>query len=74
MNMSGSSQKDQSKAGKSFDTGSTNALPSVDLASGIFEAHSATVRELPFFCRENVRANTPPIHPSNRQRSRASRH
>ncbi|KAI1254293.1 hypothetical protein MGN70_004690 [Eutypa lata] len=40
--MSGSSQKDQSKVGKSFDTGSTNALPSVDLASGIFEAHSAT--------------------------------
>lgn len=56
MNMSGSSQKDQSKVGKSFDTGSANALPSVDLASGIFEAHSATVRELPFFLpRERTR-------------------
>ncbi|KAI0841152.1 hypothetical protein F5Y06DRAFT_308071 [Hypoxylon sp. FL0890] len=34
-------QKDQNKAGKSFDTGSTHALPSTDLASGIFEAPSA---------------------------------
>ncbi|KAI0006963.1 hypothetical protein F4779DRAFT_620038 [Xylariaceae sp. FL0662B] len=41
MNMSGSKQKDQSKVGKSFDTGSINALPSADLASGIFEAPSA---------------------------------
>ncbi|KAI2620684.1 hypothetical protein GGS26DRAFT_594784 [Hypomontagnella submonticulosa] len=36
--MASSEQKDQNKAGKSFDTGSTNALPTADLASGIFEA------------------------------------
>lgn len=40
--MASSEQKDQNKAGKSFDTGSTNALPTADLASGIFEAPSAT--------------------------------
>ncbi|KAI8962226.1 hypothetical protein F5Y11DRAFT_323282 [Daldinia sp. FL1419] len=39
------SRKDQGKAGKNFDTGSTNALPSNDLASGIFEAPSAVQPE-----------------------------
>ncbi|KAI0152082.1 hypothetical protein F4776DRAFT_600074 [Hypoxylon sp. NC0597] len=34
-------QKDQNKASKSFDTGSTNAMPTIDLASGIIEAPSA---------------------------------
>ncbi|KAI1417070.1 hypothetical protein F5Y13DRAFT_185903 [Hypoxylon sp. FL1857] len=38
-------QKDQNKAGKTFDTGSTNALPTVDLGSGIFEAPSAVQPE-----------------------------
>ncbi|KAI1099393.1 hypothetical protein F4804DRAFT_337302 [Jackrogersella minutella] len=36
--MSTSKQKDQSKAGKSFDVGSINALPNVEFSSGIFEA------------------------------------
>ncbi|KAI1650405.1 uncharacterized protein F4817DRAFT_260729 [Daldinia loculata] len=39
--MAAAGQKDQNKAGKNFDTGSTNALPNVDLASGIFEAPGA---------------------------------
>ncbi|KAI1373701.1 hypothetical protein F4677DRAFT_428910 [Hypoxylon crocopeplum] len=43
--MTNPEQKHQTKAGKSFDTGSTNALPSVDLASGIFEAPSAVQPE-----------------------------
>lgn len=42
-NMAAAGQKDQNKAGKNFDTGSTNALPNVDLASGIFEAPGAIV-------------------------------
>ncbi|OTB15938.1 hypothetical protein K445DRAFT_300745 [Daldinia sp. EC12] len=40
-----SAEKDQNKAGKNFDTGSTNALANVDLASGIFEAPSAVQPE-----------------------------
>ncbi|KAI1386797.1 uncharacterized protein F4822DRAFT_326585 [Hypoxylon trugodes] len=43
--MAASENKDQNKAGKSFDTGSTNALPTVDLASGIFEAPSGVQPE-----------------------------
>ncbi|OTA93559.1 hypothetical protein M434DRAFT_385528 [Hypoxylon sp. CO27-5] len=39
--MAAPGQKDQNKAGKSFDTGSTNAMPTVDLASGIIEAPGA---------------------------------
>ncbi|KAI1658316.1 hypothetical protein F4813DRAFT_395721 [Daldinia decipiens] len=39
--MAAAGQKDQNKAGKNFDMGSMNALPNVDLASGIFEAPGA---------------------------------
>ncbi|KAI1460426.1 hypothetical protein F4805DRAFT_454849 [Annulohypoxylon moriforme] len=42
--MAFSEQKDQSKAGKGlrgFDLGSIDALPNVDLASGLFEAPGA---------------------------------
>ncbi|KAI0852836.1 hypothetical protein F5Y00DRAFT_258092 [Daldinia vernicosa] len=38
--MATTGQKDQNKAAEYFDTGSTNALPNVDLASGIYEAPS----------------------------------
>ncbi|OTA99683.1 hypothetical protein M426DRAFT_324931 [Hypoxylon sp. CI-4A] len=38
--MAHTGQKDWNKAGKSFDTGSTNALSTVDQSSGIFEAPS----------------------------------
>ncbi|KAI1800068.1 hypothetical protein F4811DRAFT_557156 [Daldinia bambusicola] len=43
--MASTGQKDQTKAGKSFDTGSTSALPNVDLSSGMFEAPSAVQPE-----------------------------
>ncbi|KAL7627900.1 hypothetical protein AAE478_002095 [Parahypoxylon ruwenzoriense] len=48
LNMPTMSQKDQrDKASRSFDLGSIDALPSMDLASGIFEAPDAIQLEGP---------------------------